>query len=139
MRARSGFTLLESIVALAILSVGLMAAFAWFERDIDALLRVDRVALENLAVERAIDYLGAADLEAATEGELSWDDFVVRWRAAPLEERFGRTRVGLLGYHDVYLLEATLEVFHRGRLIARHPTIVMKSRLTRPPPEEVIF
>ncbi len=139
MRPPSGFTLLESIVALAILSVGLMAAFAWFERDIDALLRVDRVALENLAVERAIDYLSVADLEATSRGEMSWDDFVVRWRAVPLEQRFGRTPSGLLGYHDVHLLEAELKVFHLERLIALHKTIVTRSRLVRPPPEEVSF
>ena len=138
MGQRSGFTLLESIVALSILSVGLMAAFAWFERDIDALHRVERVALESVAINHAVEQLTAANLTTEV-GEISWGEFVVRWRTAPLEQRYGRTEIGLLGYHDVYLLEAELSIFHSDRFIARQETILTRTSLVRPPPEEPKF
>lgn len=73
-RPEPGFTLLESIVALAILSVGLMAAFAWFDRDVDALRRMDRVALESVVLDVALARLKRIDLASERDGTFNGAD-----------------------------------------------------------------
>lgn len=120
MRARAqGFSLLEAIVALTILSMAMLGAYSWIATDIGALRRVRDLALEEAAVRQAIAELEQLDLAAQPAGSIDWRDFSVEWSATPLEPaRHGRTSVGGAGLYDLTLQQVRLAVYQDGRLIA---------------------
>jgi len=130
MRRTGGFTLLEAIVALVILSAALAGAWTWVANDMRALGRVRDLALEEAAVQQAVAELEQRDLEAQPVGSLRWRDFRIDWRAAPLEApRRGRTPVGGPGNFRLALFEVALDVRQGERLIA---TPVLRMLQTRP-------
>jgi general secretion pathway protein I len=119
MRHQHGFTMLEAIVALVILSAALAGAWSWIATDLRALSSVRDLSLEEAAVQQAVAELEQIDLAAQPEGSLDWRDYRIEWRAAALEPtRGGRTSVGSAGLYQFTLYEVALEVAHRERLIA---------------------
>jgi general secretion pathway protein I len=120
-----GFTLLEAIVALVILTAALAGAWTWVATDVRAIGRVRDLALEEAAVQQAVAELEQLDLAKQPEGSVRWREFRIEWRAEPLEPtRQGRTSVGGAGRYDSTLYGVALQVLHRERLIGT-PTLRM--------------
>lgn len=119
MRRQRGFTLLEAIVALVLLAAALAGAWTWIAGDVRSLGRVRDLALEEAAVQQALDELEQVDLATRPEGSLRWREFRVDWRAAPLEPaRAGRAGTPNASAWEFTLYRVSLDVFHRERLIA---------------------
>jgi len=113
-----GFSLLEAIVALTILSAAMLGAYGWIANDMGALQRVRALALEEAAVREATARLEQLDLSAEPAGSIDWRDFRIAWNAAPVEApRPGRTSVGGIGLHELTLHAVQLSVYHDGQLI----------------------
>lgn len=128
-RPEPGFTLLESIVALAILSVGLMAAFAWFDRDVDALRRMDRVALESVVLDVALARLKRIDLASERDGTFQWRGYQVDWKATVFDERTGRAMRGTRSYFDHELHSVELVISLEDRTISERHLMLNSARL----------
>ena len=128
-RSSPGFTLLESVVALMILSVGLTAAFAWFDRDVDALRRMDRVALEDVALDVALDHLRTIDLVAEPTGTFTWRGYEVDWTSNVADQRQGKAMIGTRGFHDLTLYRAEIAISYETRLISQRRVLLTTSRL----------
>jgi general secretion pathway protein I len=132
--AARGFSLLEAIVALTILAMAMLGAYAWIGANLEALNKVRDLALEELALREALDVLERTDLGAQPEGELSWGEFRIGWRAEPLEPmRNGRTAVGSMSLYDFTLFQVDLEVHSHQRLIATPQVRVLRHERVRDP------
>lgn len=128
----AGFTLLEAIVALVILSGGLMAAYAWFGQDIRYMIKVNDLSLEETAISEAVDRLALEDFGQRTEGSFPWGDYQVDWVATPLEApRAGRSPDGGGSLYGFTLYQVQLSLFYQGRLFASPHLRMVKSRKVR--------
>lgn len=116
-RAR-GFSLLEAIVALVILSAAMLGAYGWLATDVRALQNVRALALEEAAVQQALAQLEQTDLAAQPSGSIAWRDYRIEWNATALEPaRAGRSTTGQRGSYELTLHRVSLAVFAGERLI----------------------
>ncbi len=77
----SGFTLLEAIVALVILTTAGFALFSWINASFDALNRIETNNARAAAEINALEYLKTVNPYDRPEGEEVLGDVAMRWRA----------------------------------------------------------
>ena len=82
-RAASGFSLLEVIAALVILSIGASAAFSWLSQSVSTMSRLR--AEEHLQMVRleVLDYLRAINPSARPEGAVQMTGYEFSWTSRP--------------------------------------------------------
>lgn len=130
----TGFTLLEAIVALVILSGGLLAAYAWFSQDMRHLIKINDLALEETVVSEAVDRLELVDFAKQATGDFQWGDYQVMWEAVPLEpSKQGRTPAGGVSLYDLTLYQVHMRLSYRGRHFASPQLRMVKYRQARKP------
>ncbi len=113
-----GFSLLEAIVALTIVAVAIMGAYAWVAGNIVSLTRVRDLALEEAALQQALGALEQTDLGRQPAGSIRWREFRIDWQAEPIEAtRPSRTGVGGTGLYELTLYHVLLSVTSHDRLI----------------------
>ncbi len=104
-RAR-GFSLLETVVALAIFAAGAMALYGLFNTNLIALGRSQATAEHLPAARSAIEILSTVNPWHQTEGEFDVDGYRVVWTAQLIQPiRHGQTNAGLMGGFDFGLYE----------------------------------
>lgn len=119
-----GFTLLEAIVALAILTAGTMALFAALNGALRSIERTEVAARLDTATLNAIALLETVNPMQRPEGEEQIGEVRVQWRsrviAGPSE---GLTEFYSLGLYEVGLYELDVELWRNedleGRLTLR--------------------
>jgi len=116
-RARQGgFTLLEAIVALVILSGATMAFYSLFNTNLITLGRVRDVSRELPLVEQATQYLGAMNLTREQSGEFEVGGADVTWSATLVEPyRQSQSGRGFLGNFQIGLYSVEFSIADRGR------------------------
>ena len=133
-KLESGFSLLEAIVALVILSAGLMAAYSWFDRGLDALIRMEKLALEESVVQETMERIQLQDLDKLKSGSFAWQQYDVRWSSKLHEPtKRGLSSVGSSSFFDISLYQVNLDLSHNGKPIARYAFFVQEDSLERPP------
>ena len=102
----SGFSLLETVVALAIFAAGAMSLYGLFNTNLIALERV-QATTENLPVARnAIEVLSTVNPWHQAEGAFEVDGYQVDWAARLIEPiRHGQTNAGMMAGYDFGLYE----------------------------------
>ena len=102
----AGFSLLETVVALAIFAAGAMALYGLFNTNLIALERV-QATTEHLPVARnAIEVLATVNPWRQAEGQFEVDGYQVAWSARLLESvRHGQTNAGMMADFDFGLYE----------------------------------
>jgi general secretion pathway protein I len=132
-----GFTLLEAIVALAILAAALLGAYSWVSGNIQSLIKVRALALEEAAVKQALGVVESQDLATAPQGSYRFRDFQVDWDALALEPAHpGRSTVGGMGLYDFVLYQVDLQVFAHERLVATPQLRVVQYERVREPGQQ---
>ena len=120
MRRESGFTLLEAIVALAILAAGAMALFAALNGALRAIERADAAARLDTATENALDLLELTNPMHQPSGEAILGEYTLRWRAAPiLGPTDNLTDYLQPGLYEVALFAIDGELWLDGRVAGR--------------------
>ena len=138
MSSNRGFTLLEAIVALTILSMGLMAAFSWFNQGILHLIWINDLALEEVVTEEVLSRLELEDFTHKGSGSYQLEDYIISWQATPMEPtKEGVSAMGGRSLYDISLYNIELELSYKGRLISTPTTRITQSKKVRLSPAEM--
>lgn len=79
-----GFTLLEAVVAMVLISSAGLALFAWINGGIIALGRVQDANARSEATLNAVEYVDRVNPMLTPEGQVSFGAYRIRWRATPI-------------------------------------------------------
>lgn len=114
MRQR-GFSLLEAIVALAILASAGLAMFAALGQSVQMVARAEHAQEVDAALRNALAWMEQVNPMVVPQGEQELGDWLLRWSADPLEP----TRDGATGYlqpglYEVGLYRVRLELWRDG-------------------------
>lgn len=117
-RARSrGFSLLEAVVALAILAAAGMALFAAMTQSVQMVGRAERARDADLALRNSLAWVELVNPMDEPTGERDIGDYQLRWRAEPLEApRDGTTGYLQPGLYQIGLYRMRLELWRDGTL-----------------------
>lgn len=84
-RARqAGFTLMEAIVAMVLISGTGLALYGWINGNIAALSRVHDVNARSEATTNILEYMNRVNPMLMPEGGTSLGMYAIRWRANPV-------------------------------------------------------
>jgi len=117
MRPSRGFTLLEAIVALAILAAAGLALFAAMSQSLQMVQRAQQARDLDTALRNALAWTVRINPMQSPDGEQPLGAWTLRWHAEPVEEpRDGATASGQPGLYQVGLYHLDLELWREGRL-----------------------
>ncbi len=133
---QAGFTLLEAIVALVILSSAAMALYSLFNTNLLTLTRVRDVSREVPLALQAGQVLAGLNLTAEANGEFDLDDATVVWSANLVEPyRQGQSGRGFIGYYQLGLYDVEFTIFEAERPLATHQLRLVGYEKVRSEPE----
>lgn len=116
MRER-GFSLLEAIVALAILASAGLALFASLGQSVQMVGRAEHAREVDAALRNALAWMERVNPMQAPQGEQEMGAYQLRWQAEPLEPpRDGATGALFPGLYEVGLYRVGLEIWRDGEL-----------------------
>ena len=111
-----GFTLLETVVALAIFAAGAMALYGLFNTNLIALERVQATAEQLPKARNAIEILASVNPWHQSEGAFEVDGYQVNWSAQLIEPvRHGQTNMGVMNGFDFGLYEIVFVIADEER------------------------
>ena len=116
--SQSGFSLLEAIVALAIMSGIAVAAFSWLNT---ALLNTERTNQNYEAQQVAENFLAEikpSDLIKNQSGRSDYGSYSVSWTAKPIDKANGLLTNGVPSQFALALFQVDLEVQKGEELVA---------------------
>ena len=129
-----GFTLVEAIVALVVLSMSLMATYGWIQLSAEMLIKTDEVNSQEVGLNLLVEELQGADFSEQTGGEYEYGQLSFNWVAEPYEEtRVGRNGLGLQSAYDHTLYVISIMVFRDVTLVASYRLRLVNSVLVRQP------
>jgi prepilin-type N-terminal cleavage/methylation domain-containing protein len=124
-----GISLVESLAALVILSLGAVIALTWFVNSADRVARLRQEEAILLAQLQAVDYLGAVNFLKQPQGQTSLAEFELRWRSLPVAPtQRSVNKLGSDGRFEVGLLEVQAQLWRRGET---EPTWVVEGAVDR--------
>lgn len=117
MKASRGFTLLEAIVALAILAAAGLALFAAMSQSLQMVRRAEQARAVDIALRNALAWGERINPMQSPQGEQPLGEWTLRWTSEPVETpRDGATASGQPGLYQVGLYRLRLELWRDGRL-----------------------
>jgi len=106
-----GFSLLEAVVALAILAGVGVAIFDWVNASWITLTRVRGVSQEEASIRAAMGFLEGINPTAQPKGDVAVGPYRIRWEAVAVEpSRPALTLAKVPGNHEVTLYSVDAEV-----------------------------
>jgi general secretion pathway protein I len=112
-----GFTLLEAIVALAILAAAGMALFAAMSQSLQMVERAQQAREVDTALRNALAWSERINPMLKPDGETELADWTLRWHSEPIEPpRDGATPSLQPGLYQVGLYRMRLELWRDGRM-----------------------
>lgn len=112
-----GFTLLEAIVALAILAAAGMALFAAMSQSLQMVQRAQRARAADAALRNALAWSEGINPMEAPRGEQALGDWELRWTSDPVEPpRDGTTGYLQPGLYQVGLYRLHLQLWRDGAM-----------------------
>jgi general secretion pathway protein I len=115
MSKQAGFTLIEVIVAMVLISGAGMALFSWVNQSLDTIQRVDEVGLRAGAKLAAVSYMQSVNPMDRPEGSVNLGSYGVSWTTEPLTD--ARDGVGYprgISLFQVRLYKVKVEVSRSG-------------------------
>jgi general secretion pathway protein I len=118
-QTQAGFTLLEAVVALALIAAAALPLYAFFSRSLDGLYRAAEANRESQASLTAIAFLSGLNPMERPTGEDTLGTLHLRWKSrevVPTTDAIGYPRG--LGLYQVALYEVTGEILEGSRVRA---------------------
>ena len=134
--SQSGFTLVEAMVSIVILTMSLVATYSWVNVSIQMLLRSDEVMTQELLIGNLTEELELIDLDQVNRGEMSLEDLRLEWEAIPLESKSGVNNQGMIGYYYHTLYDVEINVFRSAVPVSAYVVRRVTSRRVRDPRRE---
>ncbi len=136
-----GFSLLEMIAALTILTIGSVVLFSWLGQTMGQLTRFQTQEKESIARLQAIDFLSTKNPVAMPSGKQSFDTFTMEWKSEPVTEiRETISPSGGLGLYQVSLYNVQVSAFDRsGRPWFNFPLKLVGYKQVRQPSKATPF
>jgi general secretion pathway protein I len=104
-----GFSLIEAIVALALIATLGAALFAWIAASLSSLARAEEAAAQNDARLNVLAYMQAVNPMQRPEGRADFGDLRIEWRARPVREPQDQIGYpGGIGLYQVALYDTTV-------------------------------
>lgn len=116
-QGQAGFTLLEAIVAMALVAAAVLPLYAFFSRSLDGLYRAAEANRESQASLTALAFLSGLNPMERPSGEDVLGPLRLRWRSreiVPATDSIGYPRG--IGLYQVALYEVTGEILQDGRV-----------------------
>ncbi|MBC7622412.1 MAG: type II secretion system protein [Aeromicrobium sp.] len=85
-RVVGGFTLLEAIVALVLLSTAGLVLFSWINASFDGLNRIEQSNARAAAELNAMEFMKTVNPMQQPAGQIQLGEVQVKWRAKPLTD-----------------------------------------------------
>lgn len=79
-----GFTLLEAIVALVILSTAGLAMFSWLNANLQTTHRIQVLSAELKAKENALEYMKSINPMQVSQGQAIIGNITIKWESKPI-------------------------------------------------------
>lgn len=112
----SGFTLVEAMVALVILSLSLAGIFGLINTDLISLRRAEAVVSSQNALQEAVRRLQLETLSDGASGSLQIGKYECFWSSRLVEPiTVGRSSVGGIGVYDHGLYQVDLALYSESR------------------------
>jgi len=128
-----GFSLLEAILALTIMSTCLLALYAWLSTSTLSLNRANAHALALQDARAAKALVDTINPMTTPEGVRELPPLHIRWNATPVSERrFGMTVSGTANQFDFMLYEIEVEVLRDEQLVHTFTTRKTGWEIARP-------
>lgn len=137
-RDQSGFTLLEAMVSIVVLSMSLFATYSWISVSVQTLHRSDEQLTQELLIGQFIQEVSLESSDRMS-GALQRDNLTLVWNKVLKEKKEGRNNIGRMGFHDHALYDIEITVRKEGRDIAAYRTRVVESEKVREPDEEIFL
>ena len=117
-RRRGGFSLLETVVAMAVFAAAGSALFALFNTNLIALARVEDTSTQVAAVRSALARLSAVNPAVRQAGRFNVGDHDITWEAALVEPaRPGNSLAGVPAMYQLGLYEIVFDVKRGARTL----------------------
>ena len=110
MKLERGFSLLEALVALVILSAAMAMTFVWVD---GSLKQTEKVKKSNEAIKLArgaVARIGPYELLRSTEGNFIYEDFEVLWSGEIIDLAAGVSANGVRSNFDLALFDLFLVI-----------------------------
>ena len=130
---QAGFTLLEAMVAIIVLSMSLFASYSWIDVSVQSLVRSEQVFAQEMLVNEFSGRLAIVDLQDVQRGDMQIGEYTVFWSAEALETGDGVTLWGSEGLYNHTLYNVEVGVRQRGQLVAEHKTRLVSTKQVRQP------
>jgi general secretion pathway protein I len=108
-----GFSLVEAVVALVILSASGIALATWFSLSMENLIRLEEKQRSQLVLDNLFEYFSTLQLkEEKKDEQLDIEDYDIVWSATLVEpEQVGRSLAGTISNFDLalYRIEFTIK------------------------------
>ena len=131
--SQAGFTLLEAMVAIIVLSMSLFASYSWIDVSVQSLVRSEQVFAQEMLVNEFSERLAIVDLQEVQQGNMQIGEYTVFWSAEALETGDGVTLWGREGLYTHTLYNVEVGVRQRGQLVAEHKTRFVSTKQVRQP------
>lgn len=113
-----GFSLLEAVVAMAILAAVGMALFAAIGQTVQNVSRAEQARQVDTAFLNALAFLESVNPAERPDGEEPLGDFTLKWRAVPMEEPLPDVRrLDQIGAFRIGLYRVELQLWQSGRQV----------------------
>ncbi len=120
-----GFTLLESLVALVILSLVFSGLWGWFGTAAQSTTRIEEAMMLPKVYEQYLDHMALESLKEKRTGELEIDKFNINWSVTPNRvsnrEIYRRQRERIVTLFDV-----DIRIMRQQRLVAEVSTQLVR-------------
>ena len=119
---QKGFTLIEAIVALVILSGAMLVTFAWTENVLRQSEKVVHKLDANKILKNFLADLDAADNIEVGESFAQFGDYSLAWKSELVDEAPGVLSNGVKSNFELSLFSVEIEIRRDAELIATYNT-----------------
>lgn len=117
-RGQAGFTLLEAIVALVLVSTLAGALYSWVNTELSSLTTIQRSVLRANLGRNALAYLEGVNPAAEPSGRFTMGDYQASWESTLLSEmRPGSNYPRGTGLFDIGYYHTRVEITQQDRLV----------------------